>query len=270
MKSSKIISLFIIPIILFSCKEKNNTENQSLSQKVEIIEPNIDLNKIETDFMNWWTYYSKNISLSSNFIGLNERSDTIDKKQFLEKLITGNYVPLMIKSNLEIGTYKLFQLDSNAEQGIRRTIRNESLTSLKHLKMEGLELPQYDFIDLNGNRYTNENTRGKTLVIKTWFINCIACVAEFPELNEFVEKHENEKGIIFLSLALDMKSELESFLQKKAFKYQVVPDQKEFISELNLQTYPTHLIVDENGTITKVVNKASEIIAFFENQKVLD
>jgi peroxiredoxin len=267
MRTSKIISVIIISITLFSCKENDKKEKQLASEKIEILEPNIDFNELEADFTKWWTYYSYNISLSSNFIGLNEKSDTIAKKQFLEKLITGNYIPLKIKSNTEMKTYKLFELDGNANKDISKTIKNESLTSLKHLNMEGQGLPKFELVDLNGNHYTNENTKGKTIILKTWFINCKACVAEFPELNEFVEKYKQRDDIIFVSLALDTKNKLESFLQKKDFEYKVVPNQKGFIEKLNLQIYPTHLVVDENGTITKVVNKASEMIAFFESKK---
>jgi hypothetical protein len=67
---------------------------------------------------------------------------------------------------------------------------------------------------------------------------------------------------------LDTKSELEKFLQQKEFDYKVVPNQKEFIlKKLYLNIFPTHLVVDENGTILKVVNNASEMIAFLENGK---
>ena len=267
MRTFKIISTIILLITLFSCKEKDRKEKQFVSEKIEILEPNIDFNELEADFMKWWTYYSYNISLSSNFTGLNETSDTIAKRQFLEKLITGNFIPLKIKSNSEIKIYKLFELDSNADKSIGTTIKNESLTSLKHFKMEGQQFPKFEFVDINGNLYTNENTKGKTIILKTWFINCKACVAEFPELNELVEKNKQRNDIIFVSLALDTKSELESFLQKKDFEYKVVPNQKEFIEKLNLQIYPTHIIVDKNGKITKVVNKASEMIAFFEKEK---
>lgn len=267
MRTLKIISIIILSFTLFSCKENNGNDKQLASEKIEILEPNIDFNELKADFAKWWTYYSYNISLSSNFTGLNEKSDTIAKRQFLEKLITENYIPLKIKSITEINTYKLFELDSNADKSIGKTIKSQALTNLKHLKMEGKLFPKFELVDLNDNHYTNENTKGKTIILKTWFINCKACVAEFPELNEFVEKHKQNNGIIFLSLALDSKSELEGFLQKKDFEYEVVPNQEEFIEKLNLQIYPTHIIVDENGTIAKVVNKASEMIAFFEKEK---
>jgi peroxiredoxin len=262
-----LISFVIFSILLFSCKEKEKTEKKSISEKVENLEPKIEFNEIDSDFIKWWTYHSHNISLSSNFTGLNEKSDTIDKKQFLEKLTTGNYIPLKIKSDDKVEIYKLFKLDSNADKSIGSTIKNESLTNLKHFNMEGLPLPEFNFTDLNGNKYTNENTKGKTIILKTWFINCKACVAEFPELNELVENYKQRNDMIFLSLAQDSKAELENFLQKKDFEYQVVPNQKEFIDKkLNLQMYPTHIIVDKNGTIIIVVNKASEMISFLEKE----
>ena len=268
MKKHQIITILLLSIFVFSCKEKS--EKIKLSEQVENLDPKVNLIELKIDFMKWWTYHSNNITLSSNFTGLNEKLDTIEKKQFLEKLITSNYIPIKLKSNKGLATYKLFKLDSSANKSIGTTIKNESLTNLKHYKMEGLSFPEFDFTDLNGNLYNNENTKGKIIILKTWFINCQACVAEFPELNEFVEKHKEMSDIIFVSLALDSKSELESFLQKKDFEYKVVPNQGDFIQKkLNLQFYPTHIVIDRNGTILKVVNKASEMISFFENEKKL-
>ena len=133
--------------------------------------------------------------------------------------------------------------------------------------MEGTAFPAFDFVDLNGNRYNNANTKGKTIVLKTWFIGCAACVVEFPELNELVEHYEKREDIIFMSLALDDQQALKNFLEKKSFAYQVVANQKIFIGEtLNLRNYPTHLIIDKNGIIRRVVNKASEMIEFLEKE----
>ena len=266
MKKILLIAILLLSIFVFSCNEKS--KETQLTTEVETLEPKVNIRELTSDFMKWWTYYSYNISLSEEFNGLNERSDTIDKKKFLEKLISGKYIPLKIKSDDEIETYKLYQLDSIADKGIGRTIKNESVTILDLCQMEGLPLPQFNFTDLNGNIYTNENTKGKKIVLKTWFINCKACVAEFPELIEFVKKYKQRDDIIFLSLALDTKSELEKFLQQTKFDYNVVPDQKEYIlKKLNLHFFPTHLVVDKDGTILKVLGTASELIAFLENKK---
>jgi len=244
---------------MYSCKEKH-----------EELEPQININKLETDFMNWWTYHCSNISLSANFIGLNEVSEKIDKNKFLKKLTSKNFIPLRLKSGDGKEHYQLYKLGSLANKGIRNAIKEVSLIKLKYLKMEGMNFPEFGFKDFDGNKYTNESTKGKTILIKTWFIKCKACIAEFPELNAFVEKYKENKDIVFLSLALDSQVELEKFLKKKPFSYSVVPNQTEFIHEkLNLQSYPTHIILNEDGIILKVVDDASEMISFLENGKYL-
>ena len=187
MKKLKVITIFLLSIFVFSCNEKS--KRTQLTEIVETLEPNVYIGELTSDFRKWWIYYSDNISLSSDFAGLNEQSDTIDKKQFLEKLTTGNYIPLKIKSDNKVEVYKLYKLDANANKSIGSTIKNESTRIYGLYEMEGTPLPQFTFTDLKGNIYTNENTKGKTIILKTWFINCKACVAEFPELNEFVEKY---------------------------------------------------------------------------------
>lgn len=254
-----------------SCKEKKvSSEETQVTENVAILEPHVDISELTSNFNKWWTYHWNTISLSSDFTGLNATEDTIAKRSFLEKLQTGHYIPLRIKSESEDVTYKLFKLDSSVDESIGTTIKNQAISSLKHFDMEGQEFPKFNFIDLNGNHYTTENTQGKTIILKTWFINCTACVAEFPELNEFVEKYKKNDDVVFVSLALDSKNKLDAFLQKKHFEYQVIPKQKEFIKKLNLEIYPTHLVIDKHGKIVKVVNRASEMIAFFENNEKIE
>lgn len=120
---------------------------------------------------------------------------------------------------------------------------------------------------MNGNVYTNESTLGKTIILKTWFVNCQACIAEFPELNELVGRWGDREDILFLSLALDSEEELRDFLATKAFADEEVADQDLYIQdELGLQIYPTHIIIDMEGKILKVVNKAVEMVEFVEDR----
>ncbi len=272
MKTHKLTIILLLLIFTFSCSEKSEkkTSNKEIevAEATEILDPKVNLNELKTDFKKWWSYHYYTVSLASDFTGIDEQADTINKRQFLDKLVSGKYIPLRLKSNDGVETYKLFEIDYLADKSIRGTIKNESALALKHFKMEGLSFPKFDFTDLKNNRYTSENTKGKTIILKTWFIGCSACVAEFPELNELVKKYEQKNDIIFVSLAQDAKPELEKFLNKKAFEYVVVPDQTEFITKkLKLQAYPTHIIIDEKGAILKVVSKASELISFLELRK---
>ena len=44
------------------------------------------------------------------------------------------------------------------------------------MSYEGQAFPSFNMLDLKGKRYDNQNTRGKILVLKTWFIRYHACV----------------------------------------------------------------------------------------------
>src|SRR5690554_4081958 len=113
MKTNQIIIIIFLSILNFSFQTK--------SKDIPIQEPKVDLEELQSDFMKWWTYYYNNITLSSDFIGLTDKLDTIGKKQFLEELITSNYIPLKLKSSERTDTYKLVELDSSAHEGIGST-----------------------------------------------------------------------------------------------------------------------------------------------------
>lgn len=250
----RVYILLLFGLIIISCKEQRKS-------KVKAVEVEIT----EKDFMKWWSYFSDEIKLNRDFVPLNTALEQIEKKAFLKKLVTGNYIPISIKSEDKIVFYKLKKLSADANPSIRTTIKNQAAIAFNNFKMENKAFPEFNFEDLNGIQYNNENTKGKVLIMKCWFINCKACVEEFGELNNFNDQHKNQNDLVFLSLALDGKNELIPFLKKKAFKYAVIPNQGDFLNNiLKVKVYPIHFIIDKNGTIKKVVNDANELIAFFE------
>jgi peroxiredoxin len=198
-------------------------------------------------------------------------SNRISKEDFLGKLTSGDYIPIKLNSKDSLIYYKLFILDESSNSEIRQQIRRSSTANYIHFKAEGKTFPEFQFIDLNGVVYNSENTKGKIVILKCWFITCHACVAEFPELNKLVDNYRNRKDIVFISLATDSKEKLNQFLLQKKFNYAVVADQEKFITkELNVSTYPTHIIIDRNGVIRKVVNSADEMILALSGKEFLE
>ncbi|GEO21901.1 hypothetical protein CQA01_24350 [Cyclobacterium qasimii] len=231
-----------------------------------------DLEELTADFSTWWNYHYYKISFSSDFIALDENAKVISKKDFLIKLTSGNYISIesKVKAKADSISYKLVRLPEGADKSISTTIKNSAAQAFGYYEMEGKKFPEIDLTAINGQQYKNESLIGKITIIKTWFIACKPCIAEMPELNEFVHKYRNESDIQFLSLATDSQSSLEDFLTKRAFDYVVFPDQEELIiDQLNLQAYPTHLVLDKNGNIKKIFNKASELMAYIDGHKSL-
>jgi len=259
MKKYLLLSIFVAVLAIVSC-----------SEKPEPGPPNVDVIQLENDYMKWLTYNYENIHLSSKFVALDNSSKVISKGAFLQSLTTGNYIPVELTSADTTTYYKLFKLDNTNDQQISSTIKTFASIAKHHFEMEGKPFPAFSFKDVNGVEYNNENTKGKIIIFKCWFIGCKACDAEFPELNEFVAKYKSRNDLLFISLAIDSKDILVKFLATKSFSYAVAPEQEELmVKTLKITLFPTHLIVDKNGIIQTVVNNAEELIAAFENKKPL-
>jgi len=216
-----------------------------------------DLDKFLESYENWKDYYQENINLSADFIPIDIDGEEVEKEFFLTELTSGDYAPVKLSSGDEM--YQLYELDENQEQ-IGDSIKRSANVAYTYFKKEGTKFPEFNFVDLNGTRFSSTSTAGKILIIKLWFINCKVCVEEFPELNKLYDEYEAYEDVIFLSLAFDKAEKLKKFLTKKQFRYPVVADQKVFMTDkIEAKQYPTHLIVDEDGNIEKMVSSFKQL-----------
>jgi peroxiredoxin len=128
-------------------------------------------------------------------------------------------------------------------------------------QIEGKPLPKFRFVDLKGNIYTPENTKGKIVVLKTWYIGCIPCAAEMPQLNKLTEKYKNRKDILFVSIAPNTKPDLETFLKDHPFKYAVASTGKKYLSDsLKVVGYPAHWVINKQGVVVNMSYDKDEMI----------
>lgn len=244
---------FLFFFVFTSCKE----EEKPLSVA------EMQINSLQNDHDKWYRYHKTNIDLSSDFLPLGETGDTIGKKAFLEAIITGEFMVFARKPEGDREKYQLIRLREDADDGISYNIAADTYTEYRYLQMEGKTFPEFHFEDLNGRSFSSDELRGKTLVVKTWFIKCKPCIDEMPQLNELVKEYSDREDVVFLSLSDDPEEELEEFLSKTEFRYEVIPNSQPFTKDsLGLTMYPTHLIVDGEGKIRKVAHSAPKMIAF--------
>lgn len=112
---------------------------------------------------------------------------------------------------------------------------------------------------LDGKNIDSADLKGKVVVLNLWFINCPNCVQEIKLLNELVDEYKDNKDVVFLAPAVSSAKELEPFLKKHPFKYQVIPSAMNIILgkfgtvDKNGQIsspFPMHFVVDRAGVIT--------------------
>ncbi len=103
--------------------------------------------------------------------------------------------------------------------------------------------------DMDGNSFKLSELKGKVVVINFWFVRCKPCVDEMPGLNKIVEKFENNENVVFLAFSWDKKSNIELFLKKREFLYNIIPESMQVISKYGVKSFPTNLIMDQDGNV---------------------
>jgi|688.fasta_scaffold770497_1 thiol-disulfide isomerase/thioredoxin len=110
------------------------------------------------------------------------------------------------------------------------------------------DFPDFEAIDLNGNRLTKQDLKGKVIVLNFWFIGCAPCEMERPSLNDLTKLYANNENVIFISFAKNNKEQLDKFLKDYPVLYKVVPTEKDYIkTKFEINAYPINIIIGKNG-----------------------
>ncbi|WP_299617536.1 TlpA disulfide reductase family protein [uncultured Tenacibaculum sp.] len=217
---------------------------------------------------NWNSYFEDNVDLSSSFIALDTSGEEIDKGDFLSELTSGQYAPIKLLTGEEM--YQLYKL-SDSQNLIGNTIQETAKITHSYYLKEGTKLAEFDFVDLNGTKFSSENTQGKIIIMKCWYIDNEASIEEFKELNKLYDEYEAYEDVMFLSLAFDQPSRLKTFLTENEFRYPVIANQKNFIeNKIETSHFPTHLIIDEEGYIEKMASSVDELKDALEKMSAPD
>lgn len=102
--------------------------------------------------------------------------------------------------------------------------------------------------DIDGNRLTLADLRGKVVAINFWFADCLPCQMEMPDLNEMVAEFQDE-DVVFIGMALDSKERLNQFLKDNPFLYQVVPGCKDIVTAYGISTSPGHVVIGKDSKV---------------------
>jgi len=101
----------------------------------------------------------------------------------------------------------------------------------------------FEIETITGNKFKISELEGKIVVINYWFIGSVPCLKEIPELNKLVEEYA-DKGVIFLAISrMDTKEQIEKFVQKKPFYYDIMADSKVLTEKQFIPLFPTNIII---------------------------
>jgi peroxiredoxin len=155
------------------------------------------------------------------------------------------------------------------EKGIMRLVRitdemKQKMEDQRNKSKQGFAAmlnkpaPDFELKDLQGNRWSLKELRGKTVVLNFWFTSCAPCIQEMPELNQLVRKY-GSKNVVFLGLANDNAKQVNTFLQNHTFSYVLLPASQEVANKYLVSSWPTSMVIDKEGNVKMIVGSSPKI-----------
>jgi Thiol-disulfide isomerase and thioredoxins len=195
--------------------------------------------------------FSQGFSLDDSTIVFRDKTGTLMNKEQVLSIMKGKFS--VSTQNLPDGKKVLTIIPlSETEMDQSKKEKEVFIKSLLDKKLAG-----FSFHDINGNLLDGDKLRGKIVVLNFWFTACKPCIMEMPALNKLVSTYKG-KSVVFIAPTFDRTQLTKQFLTKRQFDYIIIPEARSYMDSLNVTIFPTHLVVDRNGIIRKVIVGYSE------------
>lgn len=121
--------------------------------------------------------------------------------------------------------------------------------------------PNFTLLDLEGNKVSLEDYKGKVVVLDFWATWCAPCIKSFPAMQLAVDRYKEDPDVQFLFInTWEQKDNptpmVQQFMDKRGFNFLVLVDKKDAESKVNpvVESYgvmgiPAKFIIDGDGNI---------------------
>ncbi|MCY0969359.1 TlpA family protein disulfide reductase [Chryseobacterium wangxinyae] len=109
-----------------------------------------------------------------------------------------------------------------------------------------------DFTALKEIKSNKKIDHSKPYFINCWYVNCSPCIEEIPDLNKLHSEYIGK--VNFVALTFDDGNKVKNFLNRVAFNFIHLTDQKNLLDKMEIMSYPVSLILDKDGNFIKFVN----------------
>lgn len=115
----------------------------------------------------------------------------------------------------------------------------------------GAAAPDFTLTDINGNRVSLSQFRGKVVLVNFWATWCPPCREEMPSM-ERLYRHYSEQGMVLLAINIEENGEqaVSQFLQGNDYTFPILLDTRaEVQNAYQVFRFPETFVVDQNGVI---------------------
>ena len=115
---------------------------------------------------------------------------------------------------------------------------------------KGKEAIDFTLTDLEGNKVSLKDYRGKNVYLNFWATWCPPCRSEMPEIEKVYQQYK-DKGLVVLAVDLgEDKDTVKNFIKENNYNFKVLLDSDQSIAEqYNISAIPVSYFIDKDGKI---------------------
>ncbi|MCR8668923.1 redoxin domain-containing protein [Aestuariibaculum sp. M13] len=144
--------------------------------------------------------------------------------------------------------------------GLMNKMNDEILNHLAEI-MINEPSPNFTLKDINGKDVTNEDLKGKTLVVDFWATWCGPCKASFPGMKAAANKYKNDEDVMFLFVHTFEKDKdpltlAKNYLSENNYDFDLYMDYRnaetrtnQAASAFGVTGIPTKVVIDPKGNL---------------------
>jgi peroxiredoxin len=113
--------------------------------------------------------------------------------------------------------------------------------------------PAFTLPDINGNKVSLSDFKGKVILLNFWGTWCSPCTAEMPSFNRLYAAFKND-GFVVLAVSIDPSDKpVRSFVSAKGITFPVLmdPDKEAYFDLYAIFALPTSFLIDRKGMIVE-------------------
>lgn len=117
----------------------------------------------------------------------------------------------------------------------------------------GAAAPDFSLLDMQGNKVTLSQFKGKVVIINFWATWCPPCREEMPSMEKLYRRFA-DKGLVMLALNVedDGKELVADFLKKTPYSFPILLDEDQSVQETyGVFRFPESFIIDRNGQVVE-------------------
>ena len=167
----------------------------------------------------------------------------------------GNYTVKAVNAYSANLSEKFFSLEGYAvltDEEVKKNYKEyQEEKAEKNASHIGEKCPKFRVRTIDNKKISfKEYTENKKIIVLNfWFTTCGPCKSEIPKLNELKAQFKDDPNVEFVAFALDDKETVQKFLLKYPLNYDIVDDSRWNAQMLEITSYPTNVIVDQEGII---------------------